>query len=173
MIDIHKLISKERQRLVELCRLYTNDKNKIDNVVQETYLVLLEMNQKLLHKIYKDDGIKGILKYCHIIIRRFCCYTKNKYYYKYNKYYENMSTSTNLSNFVYRETHTGVDEVMIKKLEASIENLYWYDKEVLKLYYYENHTLDSLAKQTGISRNSLFNTIDKVRKELKEVLSDE
>lgn len=84
-----------------------------------------------------------------------------------------MSTSTNLSNFVYRETHTGVDEVMIKKLEAGIENLYWYDKEVLKLYYYENHTLDSLAKQTGISRNSLFNTIDKVRKELKEVLSDE
>ena len=60
---------------------------------------------------------------------------------------------------------------MLKQLENAVEGLYWYDREVLKLYYYEGHTLDSLSKQTGISRNSLFNTIDKVRKELKEVLT--
>ena len=62
---------------------------------------------------------------------------------------------------------------MLTELDNAVQGLYWYDREVLKLYYYEGHTLDSLAKKTGISRNSLFNTIDKVRKELKEVLSNE
>ena len=42
-----------------------------------------------------------------------------------------------------------------------------YDRELFKLYYYEDNTLDSLADKTGIGRNSLFNTIDNVRNILK------
>ena len=50
--------------------------------------------------------------------------------------------------------------------------MYWYDRDVFKLYYYDGNTLDSLAKKTKISRNSLFTTIDKVRRKLKEDLND-
>ena len=45
-------------------------------------------------------------------------------------------------------------------------------KKVFELYYYESNTLDSLAKKTGISRNSLFTTIDKVREILKKELNE-
>ena len=41
-----------------------------------------------------------------------------------------------------------------------------------KLYYYEGNTLSGLAKKTGISRNSLFTTIDKVREQLKDLLDE-
>ena len=51
--------------------------------------------------------------------------------------------------------------------------MYWYDKKVFEVYYNERHTLDSLAKKTGISRNSLFTTLKKVRTKLKEILDDE
>jgi len=173
MNNIQKILADERIRLEEMCRLYETDTNRIDDIIQETYLVLLEMNQDMLNKIYNTDGINGLMKYCHIIIRRFCCYTKNKFYYKYNKYYERVSTTQDLSKITYRETDSTVTEKMLTELDNAVEGLYWYDREVLKLYYYEGHTLDSLAKKTGISRNSLFNTIDKVRKELKEVLSNE
>ena len=50
--------------------------------------------------------------------------------------------------------------------------MFWYDRDVFKLYYYEGNTLDSLAQKTKISRNSLFITIDKVRTKLKEILDD-
>ena len=50
--------------------------------------------------------------------------------------------------------------------------MYWYDREIFKLYYYEKNTLDSLAEKTGISRNSLYTTIDKVRKELIELFNE-
>ena len=47
----------------------------------------------------------------------------------------------------------------------------WYDRELFKLYY-SGETLDSLAAKTKISRNSLFTTIDKVRKILKDTLNE-
>ena len=51
--------------------------------------------------------------------------------------------------------------------------MYWYDSRVFKIYYEEKHTLDSLAKKTGISRNSLHSTIKKVRNKLIEIFGDE
>jgi len=51
--------------------------------------------------------------------------------------------------------------------------VYWYDREVFKLYYYKGNTLDSLAAKTKISRNSLFTTIDKVRTILKKELNED
>jgi len=57
----------------------------------------------------------------------------------------------------------------LEKIDKVLDSLdYWYDREIFKLYYYEGNTLDSLAKKTGISRNSLFTTIDKVRTKIKE-----
>ena len=61
----------------------------------------------------------------------------------------------------------------LDKIELVLNDLYWYDRKVFELYYYEENTLDSLAKKTGISRNSLFTTIDKVRTILKKELIDE
>ena len=41
-------------------------------------------------------------------------------------------------------------------IDKALEDVYWYDASVFKLYYYEGNTLTGLAKKTGISRNSLF-----------------
>ena len=60
----------------------------------------------------------------------------------------------------------------LEEIDKALEDFTWYDKKVFELYYYEGNTLDSLAKKTGISRNSLFTTIDKVRTELKYKLSE-
>ena len=61
----------------------------------------------------------------------------------------------------------------LDKIDAILGEMYWYDRKVFELYYYEDNTLDSLAKKTGISRNSLFTTIDKVREILRKELADE
>jgi len=50
--------------------------------------------------------------------------------------------------------------------------LYWYDRKIFQLYYFQGNTLDELSKKTGISRNSLFSTIDKVRDILKKELNE-
>jgi len=60
----------------------------------------------------------------------------------------------------------------LEKIDLVLDGMYWYDKELFKLYYYEDNTLDSLAKKTNISRNSLFITIDNVRNKIKKELSE-
>ena len=60
----------------------------------------------------------------------------------------------------------------LDKIDAALGEMYWYDRKVFQLYYYEGNTLDTLAKKTGISRNSLFTTIDKVRTLLKAMLNE-
>ena len=60
----------------------------------------------------------------------------------------------------------------VELIEKELNKLCWYDKKIFELYYGESNTLDSLAKKTGISRNSLFTTIDKVREILKKELND-
>ena len=60
----------------------------------------------------------------------------------------------------------------LEKIDEALESFTWYDRKIFELYYSEGNTLDSLAKKTGISRNSLFTTIDKVRVQLKEMLNE-
>ena len=116
-------------------------------------------------------------------------HAKSPFYYQYKKYYSHIDSFT--SNVTYDVIETGeviptkhlyniAEEPVVKNLEFEkldsidlvLNNLYWYDRKVFQLYY-SGETLDSLAKKTGISRNSLFTTIDKVRTILKKELTDE
>jgi len=161
----------------------TTDKNEVDEVVQEFYLYILQMNPDTLKGIYDKDGEKGLIRYGAVVIRRSLQSKNSPYYYKYKKYYTNLagtSTSTILSQEAYHKSIYNLPEEIVdnykwKKLEEidkELDDMYWYDRELFKLYYYETNTLDSLAKKTGISRNSLFTTIDNVRQLLKDKLNE-
>ena len=79
----------------------------------------------------------------------------------------------NLYNLAEEPAVKNLEFEKLDKIDLILNDLYWYDKKVFELYYYQGNTLDSLAKKTGISRNSLFTTIDKVRTILKKELTDE
>ena len=169
------------------------DENKVNEAVQELMLYFLQMNPETLKAIYDKDGIDGITRYGAVALRRALTSTRSNFYYKYEKYY------THIDSSVYGANATDVDDYNIPddwnynnisnipnekvdnyqwtKLEEIDQALdesdfSWYDKKVFELYYYEGNTLDSLAKKTSISRNSLFTTIDKVRTVIKKKLNE-
>ena len=115
-------------------------------------------------------------------MRRSLTSPRSAYYYKYKKYYTNISS--NYTTTVTQENaHKSIYNIpneknnyqweQLEKIDKVLDNQNWYDSAVFKLYYYEGNTLDSLAEKTRISRNSLFTTIDKVRTIIKEELLDE
>ena len=177
---IYQLIADNRQRFVAVASRYTDDKNIIDEVCQEQMLYFMQMNKQTLIDIYDKDGLEGLVKYGAVAIHRAITSTRSTYYYKYRKYYTKIDRSYN--NIFNSKDITQIPDVVceslykkkvIEKVEKEIENMYWYDKKVFEVYYNEGHTLDSLAKKTGISRNSLFTTLKKVRTKLKEILDDD
>jgi len=176
MNKIYQAVAELRSKFKEMSFAFTTDENEIDNAVQELMIYFLQMNPKTLKDIYEKDGEDGLIKYGAVALRRSFTSPRSKLYYTYNKYYTHISNyyETNVTDnlkSIYNMPEV-IEEYKWTKLEQIDEILdgleYWYDREIFKLYYYKGNTLDSLAKKTGISRNSLFTTIDKVRNKIKE-----
>ena len=193
MTEIYLAISKLSDKFRTMCYGITKDKEAIDDAVQELMIYLLQMNPTTLKTIWDKDGKDGIVRYGAVVLRRALTSTRSPFYYKYKKYYTNIDNSCFSSSYTISDDDVAynvanrknianipnekVDNYQWTKLEEidkALENCCtWYDKKVFELYYYESNTLDSLAKKTRISRNSLFTTIDKVRAILKKELVDE
>ncbi len=183
MNDIYNILAKLLPKYEDIAGLYTKDKNEIDDSVQELMLYFMQMNVQILKDIYRKDGEEGLLRYGAVALKRALTSKRSAYYYKYKKYYANLinlsyKTTTTQKNYyksiynIAQEVEENIKEQKIQKIEAELSKLHWYDAKVFQLYY-EGHTLDSLAKETKISRNSLYTTIDKVRTILKKELVNE
>jgi hypothetical protein len=191
MTEIYLEISKLTDKFRTMAYGITTDENKINEAVQELMLYFLQMNPDTLRSIYEKDGIDGITRYGAVALRRALTSTRSNFYYKYEKYYTHIDSSiytlsctysddniyfdNNISKSLHNIPNEEIDNYQLNKLEEidkSLEDIYWYDKKIFELYYYEGNTLDSLSEKTRISRNSIFNTIDKVRTILKKKLNE-
>lgn len=178
MNKIYQIISELTDDFTEMCYGITNDKNTIDDAVQELMLYFMQMNQQSLRSIYEKDGEKGLLRYGAVVLKRSLISPRSPFYYKYKKYYTHINinyttnnTFNNLQNLP-EKIERNYSQEKLEQIDKVLDDVYWYDKKVFELYYYESNTLDSLSKKTGISRNSIFNTIDKVRQHIKEKINE-
>jgi hypothetical protein len=189
MTEIYIEISKLTDKFKKMAYGLNPDENEVNEAVQELMLYFLQANPDVIRSIYEKDGIDGITRYGAVALRRALTSPKSNYYYKYKKYYTQIDSLT--SAVTYDEMESGetipskhlynlpnditnsYQWTSLEKIDKALDSFSWYDAKVFTLYYYEGNTLDSLAKKTGISRNSLFTTIDKVRQLLKKELNDE
>ena len=92
----------------------------------------------------------------------------SRYYYKYNKYYEYHTTTTiesiSADNVDYTIKEKELVEERLDWIEEKLKDVYWFDAQVFKVYYLEEHSLNSMAKATKINRNTLFKAISNVKK---------
>lgn len=125
-----------------------------DDLRQEVFLVLCEMDEERLFKMYSDGYIK------FFIVRTIL----------------NMAKSDR-SNFsrTFRKVYSEIedrycveeyDDSINLKLTRSMEILHWYEKEIFKLYA-ESGNLLQISRETKIPYRSLLKTIKKVKTLLK------
>jgi hypothetical protein len=162
-----------------MCYGLTQDEEAINDAVQELMLYYLQMNPETLKGIWEKDGQDGLIRYGAVVLRRSLTSVRSPFYYKYKKYYTHVQdfyetdytkgrqqTIYNMPDVIEEYKWTKLEEI-----DKVLDQQTWYDKKIFEIYY-SGETLDSLAKKTGISRNSLFTTIDKVREILKKELNE-
>jgi DNA-directed RNA polymerase specialized sigma24 family protein len=189
MTDIYVEISKLTEKFRTMAYGITTDENRVNEAVQELMLYFLQANPEVIKKIYTNDGIKGILKYGAVALRRSLTSKRSNFYYKIDKYYNHIDSSS--SNITYESdfviSHKNLYNIanenedfdhtktlhQLELIDVELDKLKWYDRELFKLYYYDKNTYNSLAEKTKISRNSLFTTIDKVRTIIKKKLNED
>ena len=180
MNKIYQEISSLSSKFREMCYGLTQDEEAINDAVQELMLYYLQMNPETLKGIWEKDGQEGLIRYGAVVLRRSLTSARSPFYYKYKKYYTHISNyyETNITQGDTRSIYNMPEVVeeykwtKLEEIDQVLDKQTWYDKKVFELYY-SGETLDSLASKTGISRNSLFTTIDKVREILKKELNED
>lgn len=181
-MDINKLITKTYDKLYNVALQVSNEKDAKE-LLHECLLVLLEYKEKGKADKLKELNTKSILFFVSRIMVNMYHSNTSRYYYKYRKFYKHIvigkdRDSINADKFIFNNKEG--KEMIEKKLEfidRTLNTLYWYDRELFKLYYFgekdgRRYSLTSLAKKTGISRNSIFNTIKNVKETIKNKLKD-
>lgn len=122
----------------------------------EVFMVLLEMEKEKLFGLYERNEIR------FYIVRTMLNMIKSdrsQFWKKYRNYteYEDNDNADIEQNSV------------IDIMEKGIENLHWYQKQILNLYTFEfNKNAKELSRKTGIPYMSIIRTLKQTKNELKK-----
>ena len=124
-----------------------------DDLRQEVFLVLCEMDEEKLVGMYEQ----GYLKY--FIVRTILNMAKSdrsNFYKKFRQVYQEIPITYEVEKEEYNED-------LINKLEKGLGILHWYEAELLKLYASNVKNLLAISRETKIPYRSLIKTIRKAR----------
>ena len=180
-MDINNLIKKTYNKLYAIALQVSNERDAYE-LLHEALLVVLEYKEKGKEDKLKNLNKKNILFFVSKIMTSMYWSNTSRYYYKHRKFYRHIVLANYNSiisqDFIFNNKEG--KELIEKKLQFIdnvLSRIYWYDRELFKLYYFgeqngKKYSLTSLAKKTGISRNSIFNTIKNVRELIKDKIKE-
>lgn len=131
-----------------------------DDLRSEVILILLETPEERLKQIYQSGGLKFFA--VRIILNQIQSVTSSFY----KKYRQQMSELTDeVHDRVWREEcgQDSIDDRLHRELTEEraigiIDNLYWYDREIVKLYV-DLGSYREIEKVTGIKWQSCYDTV--------------
>lgn len=125
-----------------------------EDLKSELFLIICEIEESKLIDLYDKKQLKF---YIVRIMLNLVQSSKNKFFKNYRNFEE------------YNETEKPDETEQPIEVMDYIENLYWYQKEILKLYTFDfNKNAKELSRQTGIPYMSLIRTLNQTKKELKK-----
>ena len=127
----------------------------------EVFLVLCEMDESKLVGMYQRSELKF---YIVRIMLNMIKSDRSTFYKNYRNYTEFVGNEVNKELTRLNEEPTELFE----KLERNLEDLHWYNKEILKLYAIDfKNNAKELSRKTGIPYMSIVRTINKTKKLMK------
>ena len=149
-------------KLKDISYNITNGKGEdlLSFVIEEIY----KCDQIRLKEIIEKDQMTFYI--VRIMLNQYHSKT-SRYYYKYDKYYEYHTTTTiesiTADNTEYNIKDKKEVEKKLEWIEEKLKDIYWFDAEVFRIYYYKEFSLNQMAKETKISRATLYKSITNVK----------
>jgi RNA polymerase sigma factor (sigma-70 family) len=168
---LNKFINNNYKDLLDVSKKITNNKYPdYEDLLHDILLELYKKDKELIKKLIEKKEIKFYI--VKMILNQYHSST-SPFFNKYRK--EIKLKNENLVEYILdkKTKHYSNMEVLIeneKKLQwidKKLANINWFDSQVFKIYYLEEHSLNSLQKATKINRNTLHRSIRIVKKYLK------
>ena len=165
MLD--KYLIENYDKLKDMAYNVTNGNSDKDDLFSFIIEELYNCDQNKINEIIKKNQFTFYI--ARIMVNQYYSKT-SRFYYKYKKYYELAVTEIN-DNITKTQTNENEKEKVkeiLKWMEKKLQKCHWFDVQIFKLYYQHNHSLNSLSRETKINRNTIYHTINKVKKFLKK-----
>lgn len=128
----------------------------------EVFLVLCEMDEQKLIGMYERNELK------FYIVRTMLNMIKSDRSSFFKNYRNHTEIDSNTISKEMNKLHTEANDI-VDKLEKNLDNLHWYNKEILKLYALEfKKNAKELSRKTGIPYMSIVRTLHKTKTEMKK-----
>lgn len=175
------ILAKRHTDWIKMAKAFKIDEDKANELVQEMYIRMYDYTKDVNRIMYNENEINTF--YIYITLRnlyysKFTEYRKTKKVYLFSeispddhKYLFHKIKSDIIENQRIKEKKINL-EALYDKIDSVIEDWYWYDKKLTKLYLNTDMSMRDISKETKISLSSIFNTLtnakEKIRKETKE-----
>lgn len=179
--DVINNIARDKKLIKEIQGICKT--NKIDDLLQELYLILLTKKDELITNLNERGEVKFYI--IRVIMSQYFS-TSSKYYELFKKQngyiadfneefseekQENVISKMSMEDYYKTEEDNEKAKNEREKLlfiQQQLEKENWYDREIFERYMGEKTSFTKLSKKLNISRNSLWNTVDKVKKTIKK-----
>ena len=161
-------------------------KHDSDDLLHDTIVALYDSNKEKIELLI--DKKQLIFWIARIMVNQYHSKT-SPFYKKYRKYYKMINEKFVMGtwqdqyiNNTPSRIHRIIEEdgVEIKRqierdleaIENKLKKIHWFDSEVFRIYHFgevngKSFSLNTMEKETGISRSTLYKSIVKVKKMLK------
>ena len=163
MSDWLSIIVKHHNEWIKIINSF-GEYDYAEDIVQEMYIALHKYAKP--KKIIKDGEVS----------KGYVFFTLRSLYYQYYNT-KNKITKVSLDNIQIehqddieqQEAYAKVCDLM----DNYIEDWHWYDQKLFKLYRDTDMSIRKIAKETGISWVSIFNTLKKCKKDLNDKFNED
>jgi hypothetical protein len=141
----------------------------IDDLNQEVMVVLLSKPEEDINRLYKSDYFRW---YVVRVIMNIYRMPKSKFVTENNKYISMPDSvkakldSMSDSDFDALIEDNRLHELKLQATNDVIENLYWYDREIFKLWM-ANTNAKKIARDTMISHREILRVITEVKTKIR------
>jgi DNA-directed RNA polymerase specialized sigma24 family protein len=150
--------------LMQCAYNFTGSKDKANELVQDLYLKLLEL-QDIKKIMYKEDIN---LYYIYKMLRSIYLNGQKKSItmLPIDEELYNLSTSE------YDEQADSDWERALALSNEALDQLYWFDAKLLRVYIEENHSIQSLHNATGISNSTIWTSMKKTKQYVRDYVKN-
>ena len=182
-VEILNILSKRHKEWVKMAKSFNLSDNDANEIVQEMYLRLYNYTKSVDKIMYNKEEVNTF--YIYITLR-------NLFYSKFTNYGKSKNKKLILFSDIDEDKFNSLINQMVDdnqeyddnikkkinleqlcdKIDSIIEDWYWYDKKLTKLYFNTKMSMRDISKETKISLSSIFNTLtnakEKIRNQTKE-----
>lgn len=167
-LNLAKYITENYKTLYQAAQNITKGHALTDDLFSHCIEVLLtDKNEEKIQLLIEKKQLHYY--FVSILIRNYHSST-SRFHYIYRKGSDIRSDKDVYELDIPEDEFDAVKEAKISFIEGEIKDMEWYEREMVKLYFYEGMSYRKISEYTKIPKTSVYNSINQIKNKIKDKL---